>query len=71
MTHSAGAGDLDAYVSTMHKMSALLRVSNFFGTSCQKFSFFYNHIPFFHGKYSYIDRRHSAVSNYEQYWNKT
>ena len=47
MTHSAGAGDLDAYVSTMHKMSALLRVSNFFGTSCQKFSFFYNHIPFF------------------------
>ena len=39
MTHSAGAGDLDAYVSTMHKMSALLRVSNFFGTSCQKFIF--------------------------------
>ena len=51
MTHSAGAGDLDAYVSTMHKMSALLRVSNFFGTSCQMFLFFYNHIPFFLSKY--------------------
>ena len=39
MTHSAGAGDLDAYVSTMHKMSALLRVSNFLGRLAKSFLF--------------------------------